>query len=267
MAGFVLAGVLLAGCVSAPATDDVKTKLVRSIRGTYLYDVDTSGLETLSIPEIMQRLDPNSRIVERGSMSLDFIRGLEPEGAVTLLDESDRPDACLRVAFFGRWTVPDAERALRGIPPERPLTIDLRDNGGGSVQAAFQLAERFVPAGTKLAMYEDRRGRVLHVATRSEPPDRRALMIVVNERTASSAELFAAILASLGRARLAGSPTAGKLTVQGAMRLDGSHLLYLTIGRLLAPDGRPFGERGHLVPERPSVAAARPCERGAVRAG
>jgi C-terminal processing protease CtpA/Prc len=51
------------------------------------------------------------------------------------------------------------------------------------------------------------------------------------------------------RAELVGSPTAGKRTVQRVARLDQQHLLFLTTGRFLAPDGSPFGVNG-LTPDR-----------------
>jgi carboxyl-terminal processing protease len=72
---------------------------------------------------------------------------------------------------------------------------------------------------------------------------------LINARTASSAELFAGVLQWHRRAELVGTPTAGKRTVQRAVRVDQRHLLFLTTGRFLAPDGSPFGVNG-LVPDR-----------------
>jgi carboxyl-terminal processing protease len=75
------------------------------------------------------------------------------------------------------------------------------------------------------------------------------LTLVINGHTASSAELFAGILQWHHRAKLVGSPTVGKRTVQRVARLDQQHLLFLTTGRFLAPDGSPFGVNG-LTPDR-----------------
>src|SRR5919108_875693 len=77
-----LLGVLTSGCARSPASDPAMAELLRQIREAYLFDVDVSGLELLSVPEIVARLDPDTRMVEMRRMSLDFIRGLEPEGAV-----------------------------------------------------------------------------------------------------------------------------------------------------------------------------------------
>lgn len=72
---------------------------------------------------------------------------------------------------------------------------------------------------------------------------------MINGQTASSAELFAGILQGHGRAELVGSATLGKRTIQRVARLDQQHLLFLTTGRFLAPNGSPFGLKG-LTPDR-----------------
>ena len=84
-------GVLAGGCAPPPAHDPGKAELLRQIREAYLFDVDVGGLELLSVPEIVARLDPDTRLVEaRRRMSLDFLRGFEPEGSVTSLRDVGR---------------------------------------------------------------------------------------------------------------------------------------------------------------------------------
>jgi carboxyl-terminal processing protease len=227
----------------------VQAELLRQIRAAYLFDVEDSGLERLSVPEIVARLDPDTRLVEARRMSLDFIRGLEPEGSVAALRALGGGRGYLRLAFFGRQTLADVRQALNGfVPPLCALAIDLRDNAGGSFEQALRLAEVFLPPGVPLATYEDRAGRVLLYATGAAAPRRERLTLLINARTASSAELFAGVLQWHRRAELCGAPSAGKRTVQSAMRLDQGHLLFLTTGRFLAPSGLPFGVNG-LTPD------------------
>ena len=95
-----LLGILVGGCVHPPTHDPVKAELLRQIREAYLFDVDVSGLDLLSVPEIVARLDPDTRLVEvRRRMSLDFIRGFEPEGSVTAMRFASR-------SCFCRWAHP-----------------------------------------------------------------------------------------------------------------------------------------------------------------
>jgi hypothetical protein len=247
----VLIGVLTVGCTGSLSSDPVQAELLRQLHETYLFNVDVSGFERLSVPEIIARLDPDTRLVEIQPMSLDFIRGFEPEGSVVDVRELGGGHGYLRLTFFGRRTFADVRKTLKGFtPPLCALTIDLRDNPGGSFEAALHLAEVFLPPGTPLAIYEDREGRTLLYATGSAPPRQERLRILINAHTASSAELFAGVLQWHHRAELHGLPTVGKRTVQSAIRLDHGHLLFLTTGRFLAPDGSPFGVNG-LTPDRP----------------
>ncbi len=165
-AALALLGVLASGCARPPASDPAKAELLRQIREAYLFDVDVSGLERLSVPEIVARLDPDTRLVEMRRMSLDFIRGFEPEGSVVEVRELGGGRGYLRLRFFGRRTLADVRKALdRFTPPLCALTIDLRDNAGGSFEQALRLAERFLPPGAPLAIYEGREGRALLYAT------------------------------------------------------------------------------------------------------
>ncbi len=245
-----LLGGLTSGCARPPASDPAKAELLRQIREAYLFDVDVSGLELLSVPEIVARLDPDTRLAEMRRMSLDFIRGFEPEGSVVDVRALGGGRGALRLRFFGRRTRADVQKALNGLtPPLCALTIDLRDNAGGSFEQALRLAEVFLPSGAPLAIYEGREGRALLYATGAAAPRQERLTLVINTHTASSAELFAGVLQWHSRAELVGSPTAGKRTVQRVARLDQQHLLFLTTGRFLAPDGSPFGIHG-LTPDR-----------------
>jgi C-terminal processing protease CtpA/Prc len=245
-----LFGMLTSGCVRPPASDPGKAELLRQIREAYLFNVDVSGLELLSVPEIVVRLDPDTRLVEMRRMSLNFIRGFEPEGSVEDVHALGGGRGTLRLVFLGRRTRGDIEKALDEFaPPLCALTIDLRNNAGGSFEQALRLAERFLPSGVPLAVYEGREGRALLYATGTAEPRQERLTLVINGQTASSAELFAGILQWHHRAELVGSPTVGKRTVQRVARLDQQHLLFLTTGRFLAPDGTPFGVNG-LMPDR-----------------
>src|SRR5215831_11069476 len=108
-----LLGVLVDGCARLPASDPGKAELLRQIREAYLFDVDVTSLELLSVPEIVARLDPDTRLVEvRRRMSSDFIRGFEPEGSVTDVRALDGGRGYLRLVFFGRRTLEDFRKAL-----------------------------------------------------------------------------------------------------------------------------------------------------------
>ena len=249
-ATLMLLGVWTSGCAGPPASDPAKAELLRHTREAYLFNVDVSGLELLSVPEIVARLDPDTRLVEMRRMSLNFIRGFEPEGSVMNVQAVGGGRGALRLAFLGRRMRADMEKGLDAFaPPLCALTIDLRNNAGGSFEQALRLAERFLPSEVLLAVSEEREGRALLYATGTAKLRQERLTLVINGQTASSAELFAGILQWRHRAELVGSPTHGNHTIQRVARLDQQHLLFLTTGRFLASDGTPFGVNG-LMPDR-----------------
>lgn len=157
------------------------------------------------------------------------------------------------VQLFG-FGVNSAEQfhgALAGLLQEdvRDLVIDLRDNPGGFLDATQTIAGEFVDGD--VVLLEESSG-----GTREYEADGAGLArdpaidvaILVNEGSASAAEVFAAALRDAGRAVLVGEPTFGKGTVQGAWELANGGSLRVTVSRWLTPDGDSI-EGGGLQPD------------------
>lgn len=243
--GCALGFMLLMGCGYALSfgpdgrSPSVQLALIQAIQSHYIEAIDVSALLSLSVPEIMARLDRDSSLREVEPSSLDFIRGFEQEGSVSRLTVLSNKIGYLRIGFFGRRTVQDVTRALEGLTLHRcsGLILDLRDNPGGRVETAIQLAGLFFSKGVSLGHYRGR-GADERSYVSNGPGNRTAsVIILINRGTASSAELFVGLLRYFHRARLVGTPTAGKGAVQVALPLDHRHLLFLTTGRYLFPDG------------------------------
>lgn len=129
-----------------------------------------------------------------------------------------------------------ADHASEGV--ERIL-LDLRDNGGGYLQAATTLASEFLSKGDLLvynqgAHYprEDfkcpRDGRLRNVP----------LTVLVNENSASASEIFAGAMQDLDRALIVGRRTFGKGLVQLPFELRDHSVVRLTVARYYTPSGR-----------------------------
>ncbi len=135
------------------------------------------------------------------------------------------------------------------------LVLDLRGNPGGMLNAAVQIASRFVPEG-EIVRTLGRRERVIHTAS---PASARwssvALVCLVDEGSASAAEVLAGALQDHRAAVLVGRPTYGKGVVQTIHRLeDGSGAIKVTTSRYETPAGqqldRPADGLPHgLVPD------------------
>jgi len=133
--------------------------------------------------------------------------------------------------------------------------LDLRNNGGGILEAAVEVASHFLDGG--VVMYETQ-----HAApekTYSAPPNDSAattapLVVLVNHNTASAAEIVAGALLDRGRAPLVGQPTYGKGSVQLVYDLSDGSSLHVTAYRWYTP-ARHQLEDGGLPPTYPVEAA------------
>ena len=134
------------------------------------------------------------------------------------------------------------------------LILDLRGNPGGYVIAAQQVLSQFVPAGTTIFSQQDASGtRVPTVAlpggAATDPATR--LVVLIDGGSASASEIVAGALQDLGRARLVGSKSYGKGTIQVWQQLaDDNGGFRLTVDRWLTPNGRWIHGAG-LIPDVP----------------
>jgi len=133
----------------------------------------------------------------------------------------------------------EAGGALRG------LVIDLRSNPGGLLTAAVQIADDLLETGRIVST----RGRLRandseFVATPGDMLDGAPVVLIVDAGSASAAEVLAGALGDNHRARIVGSRTFGKGSVQTVMPLDNGDAVKLTISRYYTPGGRSIQARG-----------------------
>jgi carboxyl-terminal processing protease len=147
----------------------------------------------------------------------------------------------LRVRRFGE-TTPDAVAAALARFPRIPVVLDLRENPGGALDSALQVAGLFVGRVDVAAMQTSQGVRKLP-AERAVLGKRR-VAVVVDEGTASAAELLATALSSVSHSKVIGAPTVGKCLVHTAAQLDDGRLLLFTVGRLRSLEGRSLCDGG-----------------------
>ena len=120
------------------------------------------------------------------------------------------------------------------------LVLDLRDNGGGSIDEAINIVNLFVGKGEKVVYT---RGKLAssnrEYFTTSEPLDTvTPVIVLVNGSTASAAEILSGSLQDMDRAIIMGSRTYGKGLVQGIHEVSDRGNLKITISRYYIPSGR-----------------------------
>ena len=126
----------------------------------------------------------------------------------------------------------------------KALIVDLRDNGGGWVDAAVDVADLFV--GKNVLVYtEDRYGNREEEKTQSDTADDIPLVFLVNENTASASEILSGSLHDLGRATIVGTQTYGKGIIQAVIPLgDSNDGFQMTIAQYFLPSGAKVHKEG-----------------------
>ena len=158
----------------------------------------------------------------------------------------------MRLKAFQSTTTQEMRRAL-DVAVERTedsggvrgVLLDLRRNPGGLLNEAVRVSDEFLSSGT-IVSTRGRGGQVLsearaHAAgTRPDWP----LVVLVDNYTASAAEIVAGALRDHGRAIVVGSRTWGKGSVQNVIELPDGSALKLTIARYYTPSGRSIQAHG-----------------------
>ncbi|MFB9275137.1 S41 family peptidase [Cohnella cellulosilytica] len=135
------------------------------------------------------------------------------------------------------------------------LVLDLRNNGGGYVNSAQEIAGLFIKEGV-LAHMRDRDGNDEPLSiSGTERPYEYEVVILVNGNTASASELLSGALRDYGVAKLVGTKTYGKGVVQSLISLKSGGVLKVTIQEYYTPKGKKVDQVG-LAPDLARSGAA-----------
>ena len=168
-------------------------------------------------------------------------RGDIPQKSITATYMLDDDTGYIRVKNFGERTYPDMLIALAKLSKEgcRNLVIDLRDNTGGFLQSAVQMANEFLPKNKLIVYTQGRKSqRQDYVSDGKGSYQRMPLVVLINEGSASSSEIFAGAMQDNDRATVIGRRSFGKGLVQQQMGFTDGSLIRLTIARYYTPSGR-----------------------------
>jgi carboxyl-terminal processing protease len=128
------------------------------------------------------------------------------------------------------------------------LILDLRNNPGGYLEAAVDMASWFLPAG-KIVVQEDfgvNNGGLNYYRSKGYNifNDNLKFIILVNEGSASASEILSGALQEYGIAKLVGNTTFGKGSVQELINITPDTSLKVTVARWLTPNGKSISETG-----------------------
>ncbi|GAA5083265.1 S41 family peptidase [Lysobacter panacisoli] len=156
----------------------------------------------------------------------------------------------IRVSAFQADTAADFESKLDALKAQaggklRGLVIDLRSNPGGLLTSAVQIADDLLESGKIVST----RGRIAisdaeFAATPGDRLNGAPVVVLVDAGSASASEVLAGALRDNGRARIVGSRTFGKGSVQTVLPLDNGDSVKLTTARYYTPSGKSIQALG-----------------------
>jgi carboxyl-terminal processing protease len=156
----------------------------------------------------------------------------------------------VRLNQFSETTARELSRAVDALQDSKGgmldgLVLDLRNNPGGVLDAAVDVADLFLDAGVIVsAQGRTADSRFRRSAHRGDILDGAELVVLVNHGSASASEIVAGALQDHGRAVIVGTRTFGKGLVQTVMPLSEGRAIKLTTSRYYTPSGDSIHETG-----------------------
>ena len=236
---------------------DMPAARVGILAGDRLMEVDHQPLKRRTLSEAVEGLrgepgtDVHLRIrrdTSRDPLDFDITRASIPTVSGRMV--STRV-GYVRIYQFDRPTHRDLEDVLAKLQHDGPLAgliLDLRDNPGGLLESAVDVADAFLTDGL-IVTTDGRppRSQQSFHASADDIAGGAPMTVLINGRSASASEVVAGALQDRGRATIVGSKSFGKGSVQSVMRL-GSRAIKLTTARYMTPSGRSIQSEG-VIPD------------------
>lgn len=236
--------------------DDTPASRAGLMSRDLIISIDGAPTDSMSLQEAvsLMRGEPGSEL------TLGILRpGEENPRDVTLTREVIRSESVkhellepgygyLRISQFQSRTAQQARRALERMADDQALeglVLDLRNNPGGILQSAVDIADIFLDDG--LVVYTE--GRLSNTqmsfsATSNTPVAEIPLVVLINSGSASAAEIVAGAIQDQRRGIIMGTDSFGKGSVQQIMPLDNGEGLKLTTALYYTPNGRSIQAQG-----------------------
>lgn len=225
--------------------------------GDLIIELDNSPVKGLSLNQAVEKMRGEAgtsidltivRAKEREPIKLTLVRD---EIKVTSVKTLPLEDAYgyIRITQFKAKTGEDFKKGLvklnEQIDELSGLVIDLRNNPGGVLQAAVDVADQLLEEG--LIVYTEGRSKIAELsysATAGDSLNGLPIIVLIDGGSASASEILAGALQDHDRAVIMGTRSFGKGSVQNVLALDEEYGLKLTTARYFTPEGRSIQAQG-----------------------
>lgn len=220
--------------------------IVVSARGKNIADVGYEAALELTKGEIGEQIPLT---LERGGEKIDILVTLgeyTPETIIySAIEENGKKIGNIRILQFDTITVSQFKNAVESLLAQgcEGLVFDLRDNPGGELDSVVQILDYLLPKGPIVRILDVNKNETERFTSDADEVDV-PMAVVVNENTASAAELFTSALRDYEKAVIIGEKTYGKGCGQSAFRLSTGGYVWITSFYYNPPFGDNYDGEG-----------------------
>lgn len=216
---------------------------------TQINDVSVMTMNTKQVRELLTG-------TEGTAIKLDYLRNSEENVTELVFAIYDAPSikyslennvGYIKIASFVEDSASEVEYAIKNLLSQgaTSLAIDIRFNSSKEYNYAAEVADIFAKEGTTMyAQYADDSQKVLY--TSDKEMVQQPVTVIVNGQTGYAAEMFAVILKDMNGAKLVGTKTMGKCTIQNLYRLSDGSGVEITTARLVPVSSAEYHGTGIL---------------------
>lgn len=233
-------------------TDKGPSQKVGILAGDRIVRVNDTLIAGVKMPtnEIMKRLRGKKgthvnlgviRVGVKEELKFDVVRDKIPLHTLDAAYMLDKKTGYIRFGSFGMKTPDEVKTAMKDLMGKgmENLVIDLRDNGGGFLESSIQIANEFLESGDMIVYTKGRSvPSVEYKAHGGGSFTKGKVVVLINEFTASAAEILSGCLQDQDRAAIVGVRSFGKGLVQQPVQLPDGSMIRLTVSRYYTPSGR-----------------------------
>jgi carboxyl-terminal processing protease len=227
--------------------------------GDVILEIDGEDTSNMSLIDVVQRI--RGKVGTKVQLTI-YRKGMEKPMKIELERALIRIESVrwttlgdvgyIKLSQFNENASVQVERALKELTSQRikGIILDLRNDPGGLLSEAVNVADLFLPEGKLVVYTRGRNGETQKYFARRKPvvPDDLPVIVLINKGSASASEIVAGALQDYKRAIILGEKSFGKASVQNIIPLEDGSALKLTVAYYYTPLGRLIHNRG-IVPD------------------
>lgn len=190
--------------------------------------------------------EPRTITLKRAIIKIESVK-YEEKSIAGADDDTNEKIGYIRISDFGATTAKELNKALEKLEKKDVIgyVLDVRNNPGGYLTAAIDVADAFLDAGEIVSTRGKRKTDIeRNFAKAGDLANGKPVVVLINHGSASASEIVAGALQDNGRALVMGSQSFGKGSVQQQKPLGDGTAIHITIARYYTPSGRSIQNEG-----------------------